>query len=567
MKIVGRILRGAFLCGGAFVGLTGIVYAEGPGTDAFGNRITSSKFDTRIPTGLFHDIASTGTFLVFGDDVSARNVSLGGLVFPFYGTNYTNLTFATNGYISTSPTDEGPDLSNDPTLPSIPSTGGGARIYSYHDDLVGNVFGQYFDQASSPIGTETFVAQWNARHFGGAGAFDDTATIRYNVMLLRDGTIVMAYDRVSSEAGGGATVGIQNETATDGVAYSADEAVLVDGMTVVVSAPDSDPFPPLPEIVPETPAPGVPFRGLANDQQISGSEIGMMQSGIHANLTLEQVHKAFAMGQPDVQVSTKGSGDLGTGERFSTWASISAVTPTGTAGPAMTGNTHGIHVGADFLLTPQLVGGLSFAYSKSNLQTGMLTTAATGYTVSPYVGFKVNENFLLKASANYTRTSYDDVTMPLGTFTTASNRFSGELTAEGRFSLGSSGLALVPQATVSAGREVYDPLTGMGLTIPVQPSWFVRGEATARIEKSFATPAGHGMFYALAGVDYVRTNGDNSIALFASAYDNSRFGGVIGGGFSVVAANGINIDASFSGRGLGTTNRSLQGNLTFGLKF
>ena len=67
--------------------------AESPGVDAFGNRITSSKFDSRIPTGLFHDISTTGMFLVRGDDVTAPNVSLGGLVFPLYGINYTALTF------------------------------------------------------------------------------------------------------------------------------------------------------------------------------------------------------------------------------------------------------------------------------------------------------------------------------------------------------------------------------------------------------------------------------------------------------------------------------------------
>ncbi|MZR11629.1 autotransporter domain-containing protein [Maritimibacter sp. DP07] len=543
------------MSGTALACISGMALAEAPGSDSYGNSITSSKFDPTIPTDLFHDIAGTGTHLVFGDDVSARNVSLGGLVFPFYGTDYTNLTFATNGYISTSSIDYGPDLSNDAVLPTAPSTGSGARIYPYHDDTVANVYGQYFDQASSPIGTETYVAQWNAVHFAGAGTTDDNAPLRYNVMLLRDGTIVMAYDRVSAEAGARATVGIQNGTYTDGVAYLANEQVMTDGMTILVTSPTS------------ARNPLNPFEGMANDQQITGSEIGLMQTGTQSDLTTEQVRKAFAYGQQVERMSTKGSGDLGTGDRFSTWATASAVTTTGNAGPAMTGVTHGFHVGGDYRLTPEFLGGLSFAYTQSSLQTGKLATSATGYTVSPYVGYEINDNLLVTASANYTRTTYDSVTMPLGTFTSASNRFSGELTVEGRVALGQPGLSIVPQASVAAGKEFYEPLTGMGQSITVQPSWFVRGEATARLEQSFTTPEGSGAFYALAGMDYVRTNGDNSIALFATAYDNSRLGGVVGAGFSFTAPNGINVDASFSGRGLGTTNRSAQGNLTVGLTF
>ena len=52
------------------------------------------------------EISGTGTPVTFGDDVSSSPISLD-QPFRFYGTIYTNVVMASNGYLSTDRTDTG----------------------------------------------------------------------------------------------------------------------------------------------------------------------------------------------------------------------------------------------------------------------------------------------------------------------------------------------------------------------------------------------------------------------------------------------------------------------------
>lgn len=552
MHKLGQVLLAATVVGGGI----GSAHAAGPGFDAFGNYITSSNSDPSVPANLFFDISTTGTFLVQGDDVAAQNVSLGGLVFPFYGNNYTSLTFTTNGYISTDPTDIGSDLSNDFPLPSSLSTGGGARIYPYHDDTEATIYGQYFDQSSSPLGTETYIAQWDACHFPCEPSFPADINLRYNVMLLRDGTIVFAYDQVSPEAGGGATVGIQNFPPTDGVAYLGNEAVMTDGMTILVLSPTSGPFPP------------TPLAGLADDVTIVGAELGVMQVRAQADITTDAVKAAFAAGSDD-NVQTASTGAFGATRQggLSAWLGGTAVGANGSFGPDMSGRSLAFHTGVDYLMTPWAVGGVSLGYGDARLSVGMLSARQTAFMVEPYLGLLLGDAVLVKGSFNYSRTSYD-VTMPLGTFDATGHRYAGSLSVSAPFALPVGGLTLVPEISVTAGREKISNLTnGGGLSIPVDSVRFVNAEATAKLEKTFVTGSGTGKFYGLAGIDHVRTNGDNAVALFSTNYRDNRTGGVAGAGLTFQSAGGMSIDAHVVGRGLGTQARSLEARARIGIAF
>ena len=519
-------------------------FAESPGTDAFGNFITSSDFDPNIPTGLFFDISGTGLALVGGNDEAAQDVSLGGLVFPFYGTNYTNLTFSTNGYISTYPIDSGIDFSNDFPLPSPPSSGGGARIYAYHDDLVGTVYGQYFDPASSPFGTETYVAQWDANLFG-----DSAEVVRFNVMLLRDGTIIMAYDEVSSTAGGTATVGIQNDGATDGVAYLGNESVMSDGMTIVVFGP-------------------TPFGGLAQDMSAAGAELALMQARAQADLTTDRVRAAFAADSDEaVTTASTGIGDQRLDSGLSVWAGATGTGARGNAGPGLTAASYGIHAGADYLFAPGMIGGVAVGYTGGSLDVGMFSSEMTAFSVEPYVGFQFADRFMIKGSVGYARSHYSRVTMPLGSFTTNGNRFFGSLTGEARFDLPTVGLSIVPQIALTGGTERFANLTGSGVSIPVPAVNFFTAEASARLEKTFVSSSGVSRVYALGGIDHVSTNAGGDIALFATNYRNNRFGGVAGAGFSFTGTNGLTAAANVTGRGLGSSVASIEGRFKVGVRF
>jgi len=190
------------------------------GPDAFGYTATDTC------STQFVDVTATGLNVISGDDDGAPTTL--GAAFNFYGTMYTDLALTTNGYITTDLTDDGPDLSNDCPLPVTPSTGGGARIYPMHDDLVtnGGVYYEYFPVCPRPsdnfptqnIGCH--VVQWDdVVHFGSAEAFSFEA-ILYDLSW----EIVFVHDSNNPEIGSGSTTGIQNDGATVGLTYACDTA-------------------------------------------------------------------------------------------------------------------------------------------------------------------------------------------------------------------------------------------------------------------------------------------------------------------------------------------------------
>lgn len=184
---------------------------------------------------VFSWISPGGSLIASGDDVSG--VMALSEPFLFYGTSYTSMTGASNGYLSTDPTDTGPDLSNDCPLPATPSTGGGARIYPIHDDMISDVSGEYFascpraaDQ-TGPSGCTVFY--WtNMSDFGG-GAAPDTEAILYHY----SGEIVFQYNG-AGVMDGGKTIGIQNDGASIGLTHSCNPETVGPGVAVCFYSPD-----------------------------------------------------------------------------------------------------------------------------------------------------------------------------------------------------------------------------------------------------------------------------------------------------------------------------------------
>lgn len=202
------------------------------GPDAFGYTFADNA-EAECPYQ-FVDITATGTSITTGDDSSSGPVALGA-TFNFYGVDAADLNMATNGYISTDPTDTGPDLSPDCPLPATPSTGGGARFYPLHDDLITtDGLTQYF--ASCPranpncaISEDCTVFQWNGvTHFGGGGPWNMQA-----ILYHQSGDILYQIEPGNPETGTGSTTGIQNDGATDGLTYACDTAGSVPDSTGV----------------------------------------------------------------------------------------------------------------------------------------------------------------------------------------------------------------------------------------------------------------------------------------------------------------------------------------------
>jgi len=199
------------------------------GPDAFGYTYNDSS--TGLCSNQFIDITGTGTSVITGDDV-ATPITLGGS-FDFYGDTITDLSVATNGYLSTDLTDTGGDLTNDCPLPATPSTSGGARIYPLHDDLdvdPSSVYYQFFSVCPRPsdnyptnnLGCHVF--HWDeANHWGNSAAKFDIEVIIYELSY----EIVMVHDDRNPEAGSGSTTGLQNDGATIGITYACDTAASI----------------------------------------------------------------------------------------------------------------------------------------------------------------------------------------------------------------------------------------------------------------------------------------------------------------------------------------------------
>lgn len=184
-------------------------------------------------TATLQDVSGTGALLVSGDD-SSGVAALGGPAIDIYGNSYASLTGATNGYISTDPTDTGPDLSNDCPLPAAPSTGGGDRLYPLHDDLLSDIYFEYFPVCPEPgrfpgvhPGCNVFTYD-NTTHFGGGGEM-----WQQSVLVHDSGDFSFAVGAGNPEAGSGSTTGIQNVAATDGLTYACDAAASVPDNTSV----------------------------------------------------------------------------------------------------------------------------------------------------------------------------------------------------------------------------------------------------------------------------------------------------------------------------------------------
>ena len=134
-----------------------------------------------------------------------------------YGKSHPEVAVSVNGYISSDPTDDGGDETNDCPFPGPVSSGGGARIAVLHDNLEidpagGGIYHQYF--SVSPHSWKTcgvHVIQWeNVRHVG------STATFDFQVLLFDNFEIVMQYGPGNAEAGSGSSTGIQNLAASLG---------------------------------------------------------------------------------------------------------------------------------------------------------------------------------------------------------------------------------------------------------------------------------------------------------------------------------------------------------------
>lgn len=229
------------------------------GPDAFGYTFFD-QVEEECNTN-FVDISATGTAVTYtasagfpAEDDGGAVITLGA-PFNFYGTEVTSMVVSSNGYLGMGAgdltTDEsGGDFSNDCPLPLAPDNPPAisSRIMPYHDDLAGDgtggtTFFEFF--ASCPRAGESggdeacTIVQWtNWGFFNGTVGFDMQA-----ILYHTSWEIAYEYSDPGAVADGtGATVGIQNASATDSLMYFCDTPGSIIGTgTLCTFHPD---FPP-----------------------------------------------------------------------------------------------------------------------------------------------------------------------------------------------------------------------------------------------------------------------------------------------------------------------------------
>ncbi|MBN1868498.1 choice-of-anchor J domain-containing protein [Candidatus Sumerlaeota bacterium] len=246
-----RPIRIATVCIVVFAALlAGNAQARQVGPDGYGY-IAKDETEPGGPAFQWVDISGTGVLVVQGDDQGASVTLPAGKTFPFYGRDYSVFAMTTNGYISTDPDDNGPDVSNDWPLPATPSTPGGttgARIYVLHDDIRttqtanSGCYYQYFDEAprphdsGEPMGCSVFL--WhNVVHYGSV----TTQMFSFEAFLYDNGDMVFQYGPGNPEEGAGSTTGIQSPSPAPvfGLGYSGNEAgSIIDGRAIWFSPAD-----------------------------------------------------------------------------------------------------------------------------------------------------------------------------------------------------------------------------------------------------------------------------------------------------------------------------------------
>ena len=200
---------------------TPVRYGAG-GPDQFGYTWIDSD-EAGGPAFAFVDISSSGTAVSLSDD-DAQSVNLP-FAFPFYGQTYSDVDIVSNGFLNFGAS------STAYVNASIPSAAApNAIIAPFWDDLNpaagGSIY--YEDQ-----GNGSFVVQWDAvPRFSGAG------TSTFQAILYADGRVLFQYDAMTASTPS-ATVGIENQSGTDGLQVAFNTAYAESGLAVLIAPPSN----------------------------------------------------------------------------------------------------------------------------------------------------------------------------------------------------------------------------------------------------------------------------------------------------------------------------------------
>lgn len=198
------------------------------GPDPFGYTFIDSA-EPGGPTFDWYDISTTGTDMGLTDDSHFYPITLP-FTFDFYGTGHTEIAVGSNGVVYFEDVYLG--LANT-CLPGTNSYGVNTFIAVYWDDLNPSVGGAVYYEIIGTAPDRRLIVQWqDVPNFGTT----DPITVQA-VLFEGSNNIRLQYLDPSSEAGSGATVGIQGDATTNALEYSCDAASLSPDLAICFAHP------------------------------------------------------------------------------------------------------------------------------------------------------------------------------------------------------------------------------------------------------------------------------------------------------------------------------------------
>jgi subtilisin family serine protease len=203
------------------------------GPDGFGYSFADSD-QSGGPTFDWIDISDSGNQLSLSDDSYFFPIDLP-FNFNFYGTDYNQVAVASNGTIYFQ--DDYLGLSNT-SIPSRNNYGPQVFIAVYWDDLNPSANGAiYYEFVGSAPNRKLIIQYQEVAHYG--NSFD---TITAQAILLEgSNSILVQYLDPSSEAGSGATEGIQGDPNPDvnwGLQYGYNQSLLSENLAICYAYPE-----------------------------------------------------------------------------------------------------------------------------------------------------------------------------------------------------------------------------------------------------------------------------------------------------------------------------------------
>ncbi len=205
---------------------TGVAPRDQGGPDSYGHFWIDSD-ELGGPAYSWVEISGVGTSPGSSDDANYGPFSLG-FNFDYYGVTYNAVRICTNGFLSFTAT------SSPYTNQGIPNSGDpNALLAPFWDDLnpsAGGTIYYYADTAN-----DRFIVEWYGVHHYPSGSPET-----FQVILNADGSILYQYQTVSLN--NSCTVGIENQSGTDGLQIAFNTNYLHSGLAILITDNLADPW-------------------------------------------------------------------------------------------------------------------------------------------------------------------------------------------------------------------------------------------------------------------------------------------------------------------------------------